>query len=51
MRCNNYNCQVIVDHILGNGGRFVKKDGKTGQYYVLSKAEAKKKIQFTMLLF
>ena len=33
----------IVDHVCESGARFVKKDGATGRYYVLSKAEAQKK--------
>jgi hypothetical protein len=35
--------RAIVDHVCSYGGRFVKKDEKTGQYYLLSKAEARKK--------
>ena len=35
--------RAIVDHVCEYGGRFVKKDESTGQYYVLSKAEARKK--------
>lgn len=35
--------RAIVDHVCEYGGRFVKKDGPTGRYYVLSKAEARKK--------
>lgn len=34
--------RAIVDHVCEYGGRFVKKDG-SGRYYVLSKAEARKK--------
>jgi hypothetical protein len=35
--------RAIVDHVCGYGGRFIKKDGKTGRYHVLTKAEARKK--------
>jgi len=34
--------RAIVEHVCNYGGRFIKKD-KTGRYYVLTKAEARKK--------
>jgi len=35
--------RAIVDHCCGYGARFLKKDGATGRFYVLSKQEARKK--------
>jgi hypothetical protein len=35
--------RAIVDHVCGYGGRFIKKDEKSGRYHVLTKAEARKK--------
>jgi hypothetical protein len=35
--------RAIVDHVCSYGGRFVKKDDETGKYYLLTKAEARKK--------
>ncbi|CAB9510448.1 expressed unknown protein [Seminavis robusta] len=35
--------RAIVDHVCSYGGRFVKKDDATGKYYLLTKAEARKK--------
>lgn len=35
--------RAIVDHVASYGGRFIKKDAVTKKYYVLSKAEARKK--------
>jgi hypothetical protein len=35
--------RAIVDHVCNYGGRFIKKDDKTGRYHVLTKADARKK--------
>ena len=35
--------RAIVDHVHKYGGRFLKKDAKLGQYYVLTSEEARKK--------
>jgi hypothetical protein len=35
--------RAIVDHVCQYGGRFLKKDSHTGNYYILTKAEARKK--------
>jgi hypothetical protein len=35
--------RLIVDHVCAYGGRFVKSDPCTGQFYVLTRAEARKK--------
>eukprot|EP00540_Astrosyne_radiata_P001467 CAMPEP_0116848000 /NCGR_PEP_ID=MMETSP0418-20121206/14745_1 /TAXON_ID=1158023 /ORGANISM="Astrosyne radiata, Strain 13vi08-1A" /LENGTH=313 /DNA_ID=CAMNT_0004479505 /DNA_START=128 /DNA_END=1069 /DNA_ORIENTATION=+ len=35
--------RAIVDYVEGYGGRFLKKDPKTGTYFVLTKSEARKK--------
>ena len=35
--------RAIVDHVCTRGGRFVKKDESSDRYYLLSKAEARKK--------
>lgn len=35
--------RAIVEHVCNYGGRFIKKDEKVGRYYVLTKAEARKK--------
>ena len=35
--------RAIVDHVCSYGGRFVKKDEASGKYYLLTKAEARKK--------
>jgi hypothetical protein len=35
--------RAIVDHVCNYGGRFIKKDDKTGSYHVLTKADARKK--------
>lgn len=35
--------RAIVDHVCNYGGRFIKRDEKTGRYHMLSKAEARKK--------
>ncbi|CAB9510450.1 expressed unknown protein [Seminavis robusta] len=35
--------RAIVDHVCDDGQRFVKKDESVGRYYILSKAEARKK--------
>jgi len=35
--------RAIVDHVQTYGGRFVKKDEKSGHYHLLSKCEARKK--------
>ena len=35
--------RAIVEHVCNYGGRFIKKDDNTGRYYVLTKAEARKK--------
>jgi len=35
--------RAIVDHVCAYGGRFVKKEEITGRYYLLNKAEARKK--------
>lgn len=35
--------RAIVDHVCSYGGRFVKKDSASGRYYLLTKAEARKK--------
>jgi hypothetical protein len=34
---------AIVEHVCQYGGRFLKKDSATNRYYVLTKAEARKK--------
>lgn len=34
---------AIVDHVREYGGRFIKKDAATGQYYILDNIEARKK--------
>lgn len=35
--------RAIVEHCCNYGGRFIKNDSKSGRYYVLTKAEARKK--------
>ena len=35
--------QTIVDYVSDYGGRFIKKDAATGQYYVVDKTEARTK--------
>lgn len=35
--------RAIVEHVCNYGGRFVKKDEKQGKYYLLTKAEARRK--------
>jgi len=35
--------QAIVNHVIGYGARYVKKEDSTGRYYLLSHAEARKK--------
>jgi len=35
--------RAIVDHVIGYGGRFVKKEDSTGNYYLLSHTEARRK--------
>jgi hypothetical protein len=35
--------RAIVDHVCNYGGRFIKKDAKSGRYHVLTKADARKK--------
>lgn len=35
--------RAIVEHVCAYGGRFIKKDEDAGRYYVLTKAEARKK--------
>jgi len=35
--------RAIVEHCCSYGARFVKKDEEAGKYYVLTKAEARKK--------
>ena len=35
--------RAIVEHVCNYGGRFVKKEDMTGRYYILTKAEARKK--------
>ena len=35
--------RAIVDHVCGYGARFVRKDGATGRYFLLTKADARKK--------
>lgn len=35
--------RAIVEHVCNYGGRFVKPEAATGRYYVLDKAEARKK--------
>ena len=35
---------TIVQHICDNGGRFVKKDPRTGTHYLLTKQEARAKV-------
>ena len=35
--------RAIVDHVCGYGGRYIKKDTSSGQYYVLNKTEARMK--------
>jgi hypothetical protein len=35
--------KAIVEHVCLYGGRFIKKDESVGRYYVLTKAEARKK--------
>lgn len=35
--------RAIVDHVCNYGGRFIRKDDKTGRYHVLTKADARKK--------
>ena len=35
--------RAIVEHVCNYGGRFIKKDEETGRYFVLTKAEARKK--------
>jgi hypothetical protein len=35
--------RAIVEHCCNYGGRFIKHDSKSGRYYVLTKAEARKK--------
>lgn len=35
--------RTIVDHVCKYGGRFIKKEGTTGRYYVLTRGEARKK--------
>lgn len=35
--------RAIVDHVCDYGGRFIKKDTPNGRYYLLSKADARKK--------
>jgi hypothetical protein len=35
--------RAIVEHCCNYGGRFIKTDSKSGRYYILTKAEARKK--------
>jgi len=35
--------RAIVEHVCNYGGRFIKKDESMGRYYLLTKAEARKK--------
>lgn len=35
--------RAIVEHVLSYGGRFIKKDEKQGCYFLLSKAQARRK--------
>jgi hypothetical protein len=35
--------RAIVEHVVGYGGRFLKKDESTGQYFLLTKAQARRK--------
>jgi hypothetical protein len=35
--------RAIVEHVCAYGGRFIKKEESTGRFFVLTKAEARKK--------
>lgn len=35
--------RAIVEHVVGYGGRFIKRDDHSGQYFLLTKAQARRK--------
>ena len=35
--------RAIVEHVVSYGGRFIKRDEATGQYFLLTKAQARRK--------